>query len=358
VTLIVTDGTTLKEITSGGAITTCADADLPSPHVAAPIFIDGYLFLLKSGTADVYNSDLNNPQSWTAGNFLTAEMSPDTCVTISRLNNYMVVFGSNSIEYFWDAAEATGSPMRRNDTPFKNTGYLGGAINFANRIYFVGNENESEPSVYMLEDFKINKVSNEAVTRYLSSLSTAYSGYKSSFISFNGHVFYLLNAGSKTMVMELETKLWTRWDWQDSGNGFLMLAAFNTKSSSSYKAIFALSGTGQLYKFSPTIYQDSGTNFTCTVITPTNEFDTLNRKFWHRLTVWADEPSAASNLNISWSDDDYQTFNTPQAINLKQDIPCLYRLGQARQRAFKFTYTDNHPMRLKQVEVDINIGQT
>ena len=84
----------------------------------------------------------------------------------------------------------------------------------------------------------------------------------------------------------------------------------------------------------------------------------MNRKFWYRLTIWADRPTASSNMSVSWSDDDYQTFNTPITVDLNQDISCIYRLGQARQRAFKFTYTDNYPMRLKQVEVDINMAGT
>lgn len=358
VTLVILDGTTLNEITSAGGITPCVDADFPTPHEPTPIFLDGYIFVLKSGTADVYNSDLNNPQSWTAGNFLSAEMNPDTCTKIAKLNNYMVVFGSNSIEYFWDAANATGSPLRRNDTPFKNTGYLGGLASYGNKLYFIGNENESEPAVYMLDDFKIQKISTEAVSKYLSSLTVTYSTYKLCIISFSGHIFLVLNAGTLTPVMEMDTKLWSRWDWKDLGLGFNSLISVNTKTSTTYRTIVGFSGTGQLYTMLPTTYQDAGTNFTCIMVTPANEFETMNRKNWHRLTIWCDRPRSDSLMSVSWTDNDWITYSTPVTVNLNQDIPCIYRLGQARQRAFKFTYADNFAMRLKQVEVDINMMGT
>ena len=72
--------------------------------------------------------------------------------------------------------------------------------------------------------------------------------------------------------------------------------------------------------------------------------------------VIGDTPSAATNMSVQWSDDDYTTFNTARLVNLKQDLACLRQLGSFRQRIFKFTYTDNYPLRIQDIEVDINKG--
>jgi len=39
-------------------------------------------------------------------------------------------------------------------------------------------------------------------------------------------------------------------------------------------------------------------------------------------------------------------------------LSSTYQLGWFRQRIFKFTYTDNYPMRIQDIEVDINKGTT
>jgi len=78
----------------------------------------------------------------------------------------------------------------------------------------------------------------------------------------------------------------------------------------------------------------------------------------YRLSIVGDRPSSSSNISVQWSDDDYETFNTARTINLKQDLASTGQLGWFRQRIFKFTYSDNYPMRIQDIEVDINKGTT
>jgi hypothetical protein len=78
----------------------------------------------------------------------------------------------------------------------------------------------------------------------------------------------------------------------------------------------------------------------------------------HRLSILGDRPSSSSSISVSWSDNDYGTFSTARTIDLKQDLASTYQLGSFRQRIFKFTYSDNYPMRIQNIEVDINKGTT
>lgn len=353
--LVATDGTTLITIAADNTIAKSESPNIPVPHAPNPIFLDGYVFVAKAGSADIYNSDLNDPLTWTEGNFISAEMSPDLVVGITKVNNYLVVLGSSSLEYFWDAAILDGSPLQRNDSPYKNIGYLGGLAKLGNKVFIVANMTESSPSVYLLEDFKAKKVSTESVERYLALLKVNFSDYQGSVLSYAGHDFYVLNAGHFTYVMEIETELWTRWAWQNS-TSYPITYAINAKNPGGYEVFFTKAYENNLYKLSPDYYLDAGILFACIVTTDNQMFDSYNQKYISRLSVICDRPRGVSNLGISWSDDDYQTFTTPVQTNLNQDIPSIKRLGKFRRRAFRLTYIDNYPMRLMGLEVDINLG--
>ena len=364
VKIVVTDGTTLSTIDSSNTVVAGADADMPV-HIPVPIFLDGYLFIVKTSTADIYNSNLNNPLLYTPGDFLTAEMRPDELSHIAVLNNYIVAFGNTSIEYFWDAAIATGSPLQRNDTPIKLTGYIGAPAQHGNRLFFVGENENSQPDVFMLEDFKMRSVGSEAIRRHLASLlstsSSATSGIHGNIASMGGHDFYVLHSGLGTYVLEIESGVWHRWAFkQQSTFPANFIVTLNTASSAlpASKCIFILQNDNTVYRFVPTLYQDNGTNFTCTLVTDKFKFDTYRYKFMNKLVVWASRPSSSASMSIEWSDDDYTTYTTARTVDLNDERPTLTRLGKFRERAFRITFTANQPLLLQSLEVDINLGQT
>lgn len=353
--VIATDGTQLKQISSTDVTTPCTDPDLPV-HRPVPVFLDGYLFLVKTDSSDIYNSDLNDPLAWTPGNFISAEITPDQTSYIAKLNNYLVVFGSGSIEYFWDAGNATGSPLQRNDTPVKFNGFLGGFAQNGQKIYFVGNNVESQPSVFMLEDFKIEEVGTPTVTRYLSSLAVNFVSGKCCITSIDGHTFYILNFVNVTYVMDIDSQIWTRWSYQQRGY-FDARFAITGKAGNGLYSWFILEQDSTIYRLNSNLYQDGGINFTASGVTKNEYFDTYNQKTMHRLVIWADKPSSSATMQISWTDDDYQTYNTPRNIDLYQEVPDTHRLGRFRRRAFKWEWTQNQPIRIKKLEVELNMGQ-
>lgn len=356
VKVVATDGTTLMTIDSAGTKVVSADVDMPV-HLPYPVFLDGYLFIIKVNTADLYNSNLNDPLAYTAGDFITAEMIPDQAIWLSRLNNYLVVAGSQSIEYFWDAAIASGSPLQRNDTPLKIAGLTGAPATIGNKIYIIANTSTS-PDVFELSDFKMTPIGNEAVRRHLKSLSiSSITNIRGSCISCNGHDLYIMNTGSKCYALDLETKLWTRFGFQTNDN-FAFTHMISAETSEGYTTFFSISGTSTIYKTSTSLYQDNGTTFPVVIITGLEEFDTLRQKTMSRLIVWADAPTTSSTGTLQWTDDDYQTFNTGLTIDLFHERPSANRLGRFRQRAFKWTYTQNQPHRIEAFEVDINKGQS
>lgn len=355
--VVATDGVTLITIDSGNTVVASTSPDLPN-HLPYPVFLDGYLFIAQTNSGDIWNSDLNDPLLYTAGNFITAEMEGDYVVRIAKLNNYMIAMGSTSIEYFWDAGNATGSPLQRNDTPIKLNRYIGGFSQFGNDLYYIGLNDGGQPDVYLLRDFKIESVGTPFISRYLNEASNGVSNWRGCIVAFKGHTFYVLNAGTaRTYVYDVETKLWARWAFQ-ANSIFDMKVSAGTVSSTAATPYFSVGNNSALYKFSDSLRMDDGTLFSCVITTENSDFGTLNRKTMHRATFRGDRPATNATITLQWSDDDYQNFNTGIEVELNQDIACVRRLGSFRQRIMRMTFTKNEDLRLQGIDVDINKGRS
>ena len=349
--IVVTDGTRIVTIDSANVVVTGASVDQPAafnPHV---VFLDGYLFLAKTNTAEIYNSNLNDPLAYTSGDFISAEMVADNLIRIVRLNNYILALGTASIEFFYDAAVETASPLKRVDTPVKNVGYLGGAVTHQNRMYFVGQTQSTSPEVFMIEDWKLETLDNPPLRRYVQP----HTSFNGAIVTNGGRDFYVLTVGSITYWMDLDTRLWTRVAFQNSATFALQAAMIVPRPTiGNVSVVIPTTGTS-LYVFNPNLYQDAGVNYNVEVQTYKNMFDTYHEKYMSRLLVIADQANAG-NVSLSWTDDDYQSFSPVRTIDLSERKPRIHRMGRFVERAFKFTYTTNNPLKLHHFEVDFNIG--
>jgi hypothetical protein len=354
--LVVSDGSRLITIDSANTVVTGADADMPTPHNPHILFLDGYLFMIKSGTADIYNSNLNDPLAYTSGDFITAEMTADTLVRIAKLNNYILALGSNSVEYFFDAANASGSPLQRNDTFVKNVGFVGGFARHENQIYFIGYSATTGYDLYLAEDAKLNAVKNPFIRRYMQPNANFYAAI----VTMGGHDFYSITGTSPSdtvsFLYDLDTKLWTRTTFQSEADLPIQYAFNATITGIGETSILSVNGKDKIYYFNPNVLIDDGVGFTSIVQTDPMDFGSINQKFMSRLVAIADRPTSSSLLSVSYSDDDYQTFSTARTIELNQEYPVLTQLGRFRRRAIKLTYSGTNRIRLHRLEVSYNIG--
>lgn len=362
--VLFSDGTDLW--VDNYAATSCnkvTDPDMPTPHVPCPIYLDGYVFLIKASTGDVYNSDVDDPTAWTAGDFITAEMGSDYALKMAKTKNYIVVLGYNTMEFFWDAGNASGSPLNRNDAPFRNVGYVTGLSQLGDKIYFVGQQGNQNVSVYELDGFKLTKISNSVVDRTLQAYNTgnnsksrAQLNQDGHFVSIDGHNFYVVKTSQTTWVYDVDQKFWYEWKGSN-GNALAIEAVWNMYNGNVYMAI---GGQTFISTMAQDTYQDFGANFSCVYTTEQVDAGTYNKKFCARVTVLADQTNAATatNLTLSWSDDDWATVTGTRTINLTDEIPCTRQLGPFRQRSYRLTYADNYPLRMTALEMDINVGNT
>lgn len=337
------------------------DGDMPTPHQPYPVYLNGYVFLIETNSGNIWNSDNDDPTAWTAGNYIMAEISSDYALRMVKAKNYLVVLGANSAEYFWDAGNASGSPLSRNDSPVRGVGYITGMTSIGDVNYFVGQDERKNLSVFSLNSFKIERVSNPVVDRTLAAFSStsnakgnvdlnkdAYS------ISVDGHSFYVLPTPQTTWVYDVDDKFWYEWKGSD-GAGLAVEAVWGMYNGACYVAIENQTSISIL---SPSLYQDFGSNFTCRYVTEPVDFDTFNWKTANRISLGCSQhqSTGSSLVTISWSDDDWADTSGTRTMNVFTNSPVIHRLGKFRSRSFRIEYADNYPFWCTKLTMNLNVG--
>lgn len=341
-----------------GATAGCSINAIPFPHIPVPIFIDGYIALAKG--SDVYTCDVDNPTKWTASNFLSAEMFPDPIVALSRQNNQVVVLGHNSIEFFYDAANAAGSPLSRNDSTTVQMGCAAPYAVIGNEkyIFYISQSDSGGRAAWLLDGFQPKKVSDEYIERILDA-EVDMSDCRGFGVRTKGHLFYVLNlkTSGRTLVYDSDEKLWHEWSSNSAGNHAVFQCDYMADNSTG-AAHLLHSSNGTLYKLDVNCYTDGTDQINVELITNRYDMDTYHRKFMHSCKIVGDRYSTANSINLQWTNDDYQTWSNVKQISLTDDFPAFQRLGVFRRRAFKITHNSDNPLRLESLEVEYTEGDT
>jgi hypothetical protein len=330
----------------------------PSPHIPTPTFIDGYIVLAQR--SDVYTSDLDEPQHWTSSNFLTAEMFPDAVVGLARQNNQVVVFGENSTEFFYDAANVNGSPLARNDS---TTLQMGNAAPYAvyqneGTFLFVGQSESGGRAVWQVSGFQPKKVSDEFIERILDAEVDMLDCHGFGFRT-KGHLFYLLNLPTinKTLLYDTEEKLWHEWSTNVGGSHTYFAHNYMVDNHTGSAYVLHISN-GCLYKLDTEAYTDEGTTILVELQTNKYDMDTYKRKFMTNFRLVGDRYESANSIDVQWTDSDYETWSNVKTIALTDDWPNFARGGAFRRRAFRFLHALNKPLRLESLEITYYEGDS
>lgn len=335
-----------------GATATAFLTGFPNPHVPDPVFMDGYMFLVK-GT-DIYNSNLDNPAKWSASDFITAEMYPDPIIGMARQNNQLIAFGEYSTEYFYDAGNATGSPLNKNDAITFQLGLasINTVSDHEKTVLWVAQSKLGGRSVWMIDGFQAKQIEASPIERILD-LETDMSAITGFVIRAKGHYLYLINlpTANRTFLYDMEEKTWTEWS---SFNGtrhnmFEYVAACDTNSG--YPLLLHKT-TGQVCKLSSEVYKDLSRPIRYQMNSPRFDGGSYNRKFLTTLAAVGDVNSTTPQLlSVRWSDDDQQTYSGQRMLNLNGNKPILTQCGTFRRRSFELIFDGNSDIRLEALEL-------
>lgn len=354
--LFMCDGIKGYLVHSDNTVFTITDPNFPSGHIAKPVFFDGYIFLAGTNTQTIHNSKLQDPTTWPSDGFIDAEMFPDQLVGLAKVQNYIAAVGTTSIEWFYDNANATGSPLQRNAPAVTQFGCPApDTINQTEKeLILVGSTANGGRTIWVIDGFQPTEIANIPVREAIDLEGASLSQASANTIQVGGHKFYVLNllASQRTFVYDFEEQMWHEWTSGSGQNNFGWRYAADSGNGS--PVWLAFSG-GPSVQMNPSYYLDTNVPITCTVITTKIDFDTIKRKRLYRLSLIGDGPNGDNNVPIivSWSDDDYNTFTSGTTLNMNSSYSTITQLGYTRRRAFKFVYQQSYPLRLEAFEVDI-----
>ena len=351
--------------TLAGSFAVVTDPDFPAaPYVSGIVFLDNYVFIGTS-TNRIYNSDLGDPTSWNALNYLTFEQTTDTLVGIVKHLNYLVAMGKTSMQFFYNAGNATGSPLSVAQAYTSEVGCANGdsIVSTTNTVIWIGTTKTHGRSVYLMDGVSPVKISTDSVDKHLEaddmSKVTAYC-YK-----FNGHTLYILTLHNinQTLVFDIDEKMWYTWTQyaiasNDQPNpGTYVESYFRPSFYAEVNNVpYVLDDdTANLYYFSTGVYQDNGQSIYCRTVTDIIDNGVTKRKFYGRLEIIGDK--VAGTMQVRHSGDDYKTWSSYRSVDLNASRPQVYLSGSDRRRAWEFLVTSNVPLRLDGAEIDFRIGE-
>lgn len=222
-TVTVTGGSTFTYTIAGspatpatGTITAQGGSKRTVPGI---VYLDGYFFVMTD-QAVIYNSDLGDPTTWAALDFITAEIEPGDGVALTKTQNYVCAFKEWSTEFFYDAANATGSPLSPVMNGFTLVGCASGASvatissdpnSQAASIFWISQTKEKGRGVYKMVGTTQTQVSTPDVERVLtrSDLSEVFA-YG---VRISGHSFYILTLTdiNVTLAYDSTSNSWATW---------------------------------------------------------------------------------------------------------------------------------------------------
>lgn len=328
------------------------DVDYPATTVKGQAYLDGTTYVMDS-TANIYGSGINDPQSWDPLNKLVAQIEPDGGVFTMKQLVYVVAFKQWSVEIFYDAGNATGSPLGTVQGAKVNVGCRSAESvkELEGTIFWVAQARGGSPSVWMMENLKAQQISTPAIEKLLqqADYTTVYSWTARS----AGHKFYVVTlVGSNlTLVFDLTSRRW--YQWTDASGNYLPIVSSTFTPDD--QPILQHASNGKIYRFDIAYANDDGSLIVWDLYTPNWDGGTRKIKYLHSMDLISDQTSG-SILQVRNTDDDYQTYTNFRTVDLGNKRPRLTQCGSFRRRAYHFRHACNTPLRIQAIEMQVEAG--
>jgi len=337
-------------------LTVIAGANFPAATTKGIVYLDGTTYVMDSKASIRGCAVINAPTDYTdVLNRLTAQIEPDGGVGLFKQLVYVIAFKQWSTEVFYDAQNATASPLG----PVQGAKINHGCVNadslqdLDGTIFWLAVNRKTSPQVMQLDNLKPIVVSTKPVDRLLAhaALGTVYSfAFK-----IDGHKFYVLTlkTANLTLVYDAAEQMWSQWTDVD-GNYFPIVSA---TFDASYNLLLQHESNGKLYYVDPTYYTDDTAQITFDLYTPNFDGGIRREKLAGMLYIIADQ-QVGSTLYARANDKDYaaDAWTAFREVDLGMDTPFLSDNGSFRRRAYHFRHTAPTSLRLQAIELQLDIG--
>lgn len=340
------DGTTLAQITDG---------DFPSAFVKGWAYLDSTTYVTKPG-GPTQGSDLNDPTAWDALNTITAQIEPDAPVATAKQLVYVIILKQWTTEIFYDAANATGSPLGTVQGAKVSYGCASAdsVQTIDDALFWLSTTRSAMTQVIMLAGLKAEVISTPQVERLLDDVDFTQAIYSWQ-LKDQGHSFYVVTSKSAnlTLAYDIKERLWVQ--WVDVNGNYLPIVASTYTSTMGH--LLQHETNGNVYLADEAYYNDDGSVITVDIYSPQFDGGVDRRKYLSLMRVVADQ-QAGSVLRLRKNDHDYDAtrWSGWRSFDLSQKRPIITECGTFDKRAFNFRHQSNTPLRIKAVDLQIELG--
>ena len=310
------------------------DPDFPGAVTVG--YLDGYFVFNEPNSQRVWVTSLLDGLSVDPLDFASAEGSPDGLVSLIIDHREAWLFGTNSVEVWYDAG-LVDFPLQRVQGAFNEIGCIApySVAKMDNGIFWLGADARGRGIVYRANGYTGVRVSTHAVEWQIQQYDTLADAVAYTYQQ-DGHTFYVLNfpSANTTWVYDAATQAWhERAGWS---NGAFTRHRGNCQVAYNNEIVIGDYQNGNVYAFDSDVYADNGAIQkwlrTWRAI-PTGQ-NTLRRTAQHGMQLDL-ETGVGLNLGqgndpqlmLRWSDDGGHTWSNEHWVSAG-------KIGQYYRRAF------------------------
>lgn len=204
-------------------------------NVIKVVYLSGYFIALKEGSQRFFYSGVNDLTSWEGLDFASAEKKPDKAVDLVVLNDMLVIFGTETTE-FWQSTRDSTLPFAPITGRVFNKGayQTNSAVNLDNSAAWVS----PDGIIYRFNgDIVPERISDNGIEERViqSSNATAFSFY------WEGHELLAVRLSTGTWLWDATTRQWCEFQSYGKANWLCQCAS---------GGLFGSSELGNILQFS------------------------------------------------------------------------------------------------------------
>lgn len=356
--LIFGNGAATYAYTEGGAVVgplNTVDTDFPALVVKGFAYLNGYEYV-TTPDAYVFNSELNSvntPTSWNPINFLRAQIEPDNAIFTAKQLVYVVVLKQWSTEFFFNAANETGSPLGSVQGMKNEYGCASAdsVRSIDDVLFWMCTNRSASKQIISMEKGAASIISTPAIDRLLANANTdvVYSWH----LKITGHSFYIitLKNSNLTLAYDIVMKKW--FQWTDANGNYFPIVDSTYDVNGNH--LLQHESDGKLYRANTTFFTDVNNPIVVDIITPIFDAGVRRRKTLGYMWAIADQ-TPNSEMGLRFSDDDYQSWSNWRYMDLSHKEPYLKDCGTFQKRAYHLRHDKPTAFRIQAIELQYDLG--
>jgi hypothetical protein len=304
-----------------GAFGQITDPDFPGAVTVG--YLDGYFTFNEPDSQRIWVTALLDGTSIDPLDFASAEGSPDGVASILVDHRELWVFGTDSVEVWYDAGQPD-FPFTRIQGAFNEIGCVApySPAKLDNGIFWLGTDARGRGVVYRANGYTGVRVSTHAVEWQIQQYADMTDAVAYTYQQ-DGHAFYVLNfpSANTTWVFDVATNAWhERASWAD--DNFIRNRA-NCHCNWQGNTVVGDFESGNIYTLDPETYADNGKIqkwLRSWRALPTGQ-NNFKRTAHHSLQLDCQTgvgyiDGAAPQVSLRWSDDGGHTWSNEHWVSM------------------------------------------